>query len=152
MTASRDWLFRFPAREQPLIEALFVGQVQRTTGIAVGELSAPLVCQDLAKHLWNQRRIHGPGQVVDQAVILEAMKSDPESCCRFMQAVIDREARSPEEKARAQQDTEEDKKRVAMERLPASQKQLDILLKLGVDVWPENRWEASELINANKDW
>src|SRR5260221_6512312 len=113
MPASDAWLRRFPAAHQGLIGHYFYEAIRKHAG------SDPaLICSELAKHLWEQRRAHGPGLKVDQADILEAMRSDPDGAVQFGAWCIEREARSHEEKARDREYQAEAGKLVGMEMVP----------------------------------
>jgi hypothetical protein len=148
MEGRRDWLDQFPAAHRGAIANWFY-EVARLSG---GTVDPAKGCSMIYRDQARQLQRYGSGSGVDKASVLRAMEKDPEGAKALMVWVIEREARSPEQRQKDKADAEQQGKRAYMEALPPTQKQLDVLMRLGVDVFPDNRWHASELIEANKDW
>lgn len=155
MEASREWLEQFPEQVRGAICGWFYNAVRdAAAGIALEELSLSLLCSDVYRHLSRAVKEEGShvSGGVNKLAVLRRMQADPEGARRLMAWVIAQEGRTPEQKARDKQAKQEEGKRAYMERLAPTQKQLDMLLKLGVDEFPDNRWRASELIEEHKTW
>lgn len=150
MEPNRDWLDQFPAEHRGAIANYFYEAVR----FHRGDIEAKKGCSEVYRELARQLQRYGqrPGQGVDKLQVLRAMQRDPIQAQCFFLWVIRQEARSPEEKERDKAQSEAEGKRRYMESLPPTQKQLDTLLRLGVDEMPENRWQASELIERHKIW
>lgn len=123
-------------------------------GIAVSELSPRLLCSAVYRYLAGE--LHQGGARVSGGAsklsVIRAMQKDPSGARAFMAWVIEQEQRSPEERAADKETAEAEGKRRYMEGQPPTEKQLAVLVKLGVTEHPENRWRASELIEAHKTW
>lgn len=146
----RDWLDQFPAQHRGAIANWFYEVVRIHGGDVPLSQGCSEVYRDQARQLQRYGQRMGGG--VDKLAVLRAMQKDPAGTRQFMAWVIRQEGRTPEERQRDKEAREAEGKRAHMERLAPTQKQLDTLLRLGVDELPENRWRASELIEEHKDW
>lgn len=149
MEAKRDWLDQFPENHRGAIAGYFYNEVRDSPGCSPND-GCSRVYRKLSRQMREQGNRFGGG--VNKLSVLRAMQQNPKGARHLMAWVIQQEARSPEERARDKEVAAEDGKRRHMERLPPTQKQLDTLLRLGVDEFPENRWRASELIEEHKTW
>jgi len=149
MEGSREWLEQFPAEHQGAIGGWFYNEVRRAP-----DAEPRRICSAVYRYLAGQVREYGQrfGGGVNKLNVMRDMQREPGGAQAFAAWVIRREQRSPEERRRDKEESEAEGKRRYMEGLPPTQKQLDTLLKLGVDELPANRWRASELIEANKTW
>lgn len=150
MEAKRDWLDQFPENHRGAIAGYFYNTVRDAAGIS----DLRLLCAHLYRDLCRMVREEGNhfSRGVNKLSVMRAVQQDPEGVRQLMAWVIQQEARSPEERARDKEVAAEEGKRRHMEGLPPTQKQLDTLLRLGVDEFPDNRWRASELIEEHKTW
>lgn len=150
MEASKDWLEQFPAQHRGAIANYFYEVVR----FHHGSVDLRQGCSEVYREQSRQLRRYGQrvGHGVDKLALLRAMQRDPDGARQFMAWVIQREARSPEERARDEAIEAQEGKRRWMESQPPTEKQLDVLERLGVEEFPENRWRASELIEEHKTW
>lgn len=149
MRVSREWLEQFPTEHRGAVGGWFYNAVRDDPAAGPRPICSA-VYRYLSRQLQEQGQRFSGG--VNKLAVMRAMQKDPAAAQAFAVWVIEQESRSPEERQRDKEATEADGKRRYMEGLPPTQKQLDTLLRLGVDELPANRWRASELIEEHKTW
>lgn len=102
----------------------------------------------------HSRKDHGFSEQGESQAMLLAQLGDAETreeARRFAQHIIDRERLPWEEKLRLKTEAQHDYQQAYMASQPPTLKQLSYLKSLGCDTKPENRLEASNLIEQHKN-
>jgi hypothetical protein len=150
----KQFLRQFPADHQGAIGNMFyeVARAARREWGVLAQRNVGKVCSAMFRSLKEAALNEDSGMKVRKSAVVRAMAHDPEGAKGFMSWVLAQLERPPEEREAEREEKAAQGKREWMEKQTPTQKQLDLLLRLGVDEYPDNRWRASELIEERKDW
>lgn len=135
--ADQSFLERFPTARRSTVSNRFLEVVR--AGITDPRTIASRVLATCRDHA----RMRHP---YDQDIV-EAMLTYPQEALAYAQDRIEYEAMPYAERQKMKAEKQQDYQREYMEKMPPTQKQLDYLVKLGYFKIPDNRHEASQIID-----
>lgn len=124
-------------------------EIIRTGEHMPGRICSLVFCQIRDAGLHEKTEV---GDSVPWREVLYWMQTDPEAAQDFALLCYQREMQSPEDREKRKAENAKFGREQHMAKLPATEKQIETLRRLGYDGEIQNRAHASALIEEKKNW